>query len=100
MGCMTWGGSEDSRHSAWTRSGRRLFLYVTRSLTASSMQLNRKVLYGTAAGELGEIDLETGADINSVTLTEPDPLAPNAPIGNKVAFRSNRYFISPSVTAL
>ena len=45
------------------------------------MQLNRKVLYGTAAGELGEIDLETGADINSVTLTEPDPLAPNALIG-------------------
>lgn len=33
-------------------------------------RLNRKILYGTTAGEIGEIDFETGADVNAGPLVQ------------------------------
>mmetsp|Transcript_13866 Transcript_13866/g.18801 ORF Transcript_13866/g.18801 Transcript_13866/m.18801 type:complete len:412 (+) Transcript_13866:1108-2343(+) len=41
-------------------------------------KLNRKVLYATAAGEIGEFELDTGRDVNAVPVADPDPAAPPA----------------------
>jgi hypothetical protein len=39
------------------------------------VQLNRKVLYATAANEIGEFELDTGRDVNAVPVSDPDPAA-------------------------